>query len=625
MEQHISNINKYIDVLINDVNPLISETDTEKMGILIDDKLKIASNKIYKELNLSLLDGEYVNLKISEFPDLDKKFNQLLEILSDIKDDISIFTNANEDFCKILLFDIKRYKSFIHYISQKIEKPERILISIENNDENTSINLDNDTFNFKKIRELFDINFSLSISDIFLSVEIEDIFNLVKINTKLNRNKDDYDNEEPFIYKSLKCKCDLLTLKFWVRYKNDEIFNSLFISSDGLDYKIDPSKNSKNSKHTNFEELIINAYSINERDNINYLSEKKDIKDCQKDSDYFLNIQYALKQGKLNLISNIIRKYRIEKYDRIKEGQSVFDDYSIRLNLNYLYNNKLSLICRKFSQKIKASGIKEVDKALEEIKLVQDETNIRNYYPHMKSAQCYVKYIDYLFQSVTTPITENFDEAEKYLNKLKECNENIKADLDFDERTCFHPFRPTYKECIDDNIFIYSSFIIPIEYSKQDKKLKILESDYNRLNTILSLNKSLMRDRNEIKKAREEVNNSQKHNIEILSIFSSLVLFVLGSIQIFQKFENIQGATQFMIVLAFCLCVFSLVMGIIFCQNKYAKYITGSIIIILMTYFVYKYLPDNKKYSSKIQNKENLEINKGNKDSIYTNTHYKKE
>lgn len=65
-----------------------------------------------------------------------------------------------------------------------------------------------------------------------------------------------------------------------------------------------------------------------------------------------------------------------------------------------------------------------------------------------------------------------------------------------------------------------------------------------------------------IEKNRRSIENSEKKNIEILSIFSAIVLFSFGEIQMFQRLEG-NEIFKFSLLFAYSLIMFVLVIWLI--------------------------------------------------------------
>lgn len=67
----------------------------------------------------------------------------------------------------------------------------------------------------------------------------------------------------------------------------------------------------------------------------------------------------------------------------------------------------------------------------------------------------------------------------------------------------------------------------------------------------------------EIEVLKSDIVDTEKKQIEILGIFSTMVLFVAGNIQIFTKVTSFATGLHFMFIFALCLSLFVLLIWIV--------------------------------------------------------------
>jgi multidrug efflux pump subunit AcrB len=81
---------------------------------------------------------------------------------------------------------------------------------------------------------------------------------------------------------------------------------------------------------------------------------------------------------------------------------------------------------------------------------------------------------------------------------------------------------------------------------------------------------------------QDELKENQKNNIQILAIFSGIVMFVSGSIQIFQHAESFKDAAMFMLLFAASLSLFALLIYALFSNGKQIKLLMLSVILAII-------------------------------------------
>ena len=143
-------------------------------------------------------------------------------------------------------------------------------------------------------------------------------------------------------------------------------------------------------------------------------------------------------------------------------------------------------------------------------------------------------------------------------------------------------------------IFISSSYVVPVDYEKEEKRIEKLQSDLIKLKAIIEAKKSIdsaiLKLRAENKSLQKEVRSlkensitetkritdtvqsdlkeNQKSNIQILAIFAGIVIFASGTIQIFKGASNIKDATIFMLLFASALSIISLSIWLLFTSKS---------------------------------------------------------
>lgn len=263
------------------------------------------------------------------------------------------------------------------------------------------------------------------------------------------------------------------------------------------------------------------------------------------------------------------------------------DSYSIFCNkvcLNYLYNCRLSLLL-----KVENNSIHGVWSESVRITNIQDHTLFYNYFPYIKLAQWYCSYIE----SNITDLTK-IDDLKRAVCEMQRCVDKANEHIRHSEflTGSFLPYRPGLDACIETinlkdgsqlKVFISTSYMVPVDYVKAKKDISKLTSQHIKYNAIIEnehkvkdlidpierdqqnlkqrIIESELRQQNSINQSETNINAELKHNlrsnVQILGIFAGLVLFVSGSVQIYNGATTIRDAATFMLLFAAAIGIIS--------------------------------------------------------------------
>lgn len=543
--------------------------------------LRIYGILIYKSLQFSVISGEYIN---------DAKFEEkLTQCKSDIR---KILTNVHDEayaaieksFCNIIINSLDNYRDIVHKYRIHINNPDKIFLISEFGSESidTATNMDF----IDLVSDSLMLNYSLVLARIDMTLTLDPQY-LRDLLFLLKRLEDSRDNKQKFCLYLID-KCKLLVLKFRLQHRNNDIFSSLVISYNFSDEEFNPDS-IKLEFLSVFGDLVKNAYPDTNNNKSFLLKYVKDQKyKAQTILDYFLFVQYYRKESKsVEDIEKLIKEFK-DRFSGEDLNKEDFDKRSYFTCLNFLYNNRLSLWCCNLISNAKNDYEKDYEKInneLANIKKLQRTTDTKNYHPYMVLAGCYSNYIDFLYKKDIG--NTKIDIIDKYLEKFQECIMTTKEYLKWSDRACFFPFQPIYSECLishkNTSIFIYSSYILPIDYDKEEGCLTDLRSKYEQYKMTLGVHKSLVNDRIKMEKVQQEAQNSQRNNIQILAIFATLVVFSMGSIQMFKNFPSSTDAIKFMLAFGFALCLFAISIWFVINTNKICR---GFIYVILFICFM---------------------------------------
>ncbi|RAL57558.1 hypothetical protein BLD25_02800 [Candidatus Gracilibacteria bacterium GN02-872] len=269
-------------------------------------------------------------------------------------------------------------------------------------------------------------------------------------------------------------------------------------------------------------------------------------------------------------------KDKFEKsYKKLKSILEKFNSYKKNQNITFFINNLISLL-----NKIAENGNEKFDYYIE-IDLINnfiDENDIKQtYFTYYKFAQLY----------------KNLGKLKKQDLHFRTAEDNINLAIKkFEEQNgAYFPFIATSDIFSETSIFSYSTFIIPTKtdyYLKvKQEQIKILEEKSElKLNTMISDINNKILSNEEI--LSEKLHDNNIKTIEILAIFSAIILFTSSSIQIYQYLTDTNSAIIFLLTFSLSLIGFIGIIIFLFSKNiSTKKYIIFLIIFISLFLLIY--------------------------------------
>jgi len=238
---------------------------------------------------------------------------------------------------------------------------------------------------------------------------------------------------------------------------------------------------------------------------------------------------------------------------------------------NYALNNRFSLFTKTCKSK---------EKLYEEYEKIEEKDN-KNYFPQYKLIDKSIELLKAELNEKNNTITiEQIEEIENYLNKIEPAYKTYKTNIEWILEHIYFIYRVSFDECIIDNIFIYSSFLLPLDNRKS-------KEDYKRINDDFRVLKSQIDPLKRIVQFDEKIEKRDTKTIELMGLFTAIIAFVIGSIPTFQYMKNIYDVGIFFVVFATSLISFLLVLLFITGRikvNKEQKWWESPIIYFLFFY-----------------------------------------
>ncbi|MBC3538742.1 hypothetical protein ACFSC6_20045 [Rufibacter sediminis] len=370
----------------------------------------------------------------------------------------------------------------------------------------------------------------------------------------------------------LRDKCNFLLYKILKRLEEDD--QRYFYTHDLQDKEVKKENLSINF-YSSFKQLTDSHYQENERPNL-----------VQKQR--FQNFEPLFRNNALNLFSGFhtLIKYKkdfhpdlnkldevTKKFDLLVEQTianqthtHLFDSRASLISQNYAHNNCFSLCL----QTCDIDSIKSRLKAIEEL---QDTTEVHNYFP-------FFYYASFLENKIkeAIPLAESKQDLNKIHQTIRLLGETLKKcfiSYEWCKDRTLLAFQLPFNECIKPiivqgttiNIFLSSSFILPLNYNTILLERDRLEREYLRLQTLYEVKQEIVQEKNEIKKQKEDlqnfINSHDRKQVEILSIFAAFVFFTAGSIKVFEKAVLFSEVVLFMLATAYSLGLFVILIWLI--------------------------------------------------------------
>jgi hypothetical protein len=562
-------------------NPIFNSSNPEYLQNLLS-LVNNTHNDLIYNLHLSVISGEYIeDLKFEERLE---EFKILIEGIPSIPDS-QILLAEIESLSNILMQEfylpyeraLKYYRNLVSYSNTIINgNLQETIMDVFLHPDNLSEN--------KKSVQLESINdfikYNIKLAKIDLSIVTSDTIlkELLLIKEGLE-NK----NNKSFIFKLLLNKCNFLIKKIILRYKKTALLYKINFKYSSLkpetfevgefDY-FDRNIAVHDSNNPDIESTNLPKYNEYIR-----TSQSKFIDNSELTyEDYHTLIRYYkdISPDKLSL------KKLIDAFEKeiLKKNLSNFDIRAHNISLNNLRNHYFSFLLSE-----KTNTLEIINEYFNKIVLTQKSTRIFNFFP-------YERFIKYLFCQLKVIYEKNTSEseiekAEVLLTRLKDLIKDLKLNFSWCEENKFLNFQHPFAECVFNYkhsetelipIFLNSSFVLPTNFNDDENKIKELIEELVSFETIHKVHRSISKEKKEIRETKDEVketknklDQSDKRNIEILSIFSAIVVFATATTQLFPFIKSTSGALQFMLVFSFSLCSFVLVIWLITRESEIRK------------------------------------------------------
>ena len=608
MNQNITNyigkIPKTIENIESSISAILTNIEGNEGSLVYKeiDALNTNIQNIISSLFDSVLIGEYLdkdidkqlewirnNLTYTEqleneiLPNKDK-YKAILPLINSLKDK----TNEIQGV-------IKHYLLFIEDVKTIVSNPEKDEIFILLKNKYQSVN-DSETL------KLFTLNLFLCFSDILFTEKQDCYQEITYVKELLSEKRFLNLNLNPQIEK-MKKKASFLLFK-WC--KRAELRGFSMLKEDKIkEYKED-----------------INDFGGKWKDWVTYIENhhyKEDEKHLFVEKIKELYIKIEDKELKNFTCQNIYSyiKYHKEidkKIDKLDEIISILDkrrfcttdnyDKNIRTIIyNYARNNRFSLFTETCDNR------EDLQKEYNKI----DNKDNRNYFLQYKFIDKSIELLNAELSEKNENITiDQIEEIEKYLEDIEPEYKTYKTNIEWILEHIYFIYRVSFDECIIDDIFIYSSFLLPLDNRKSKDGFEKVSDKFRELKSQLPLFRKMAEFNGDVSKVKEELfqfdEKIEKHDtktIELMGLFSAIIAFVMGSIPTFQYMKNIYDVGIFFVAFATSLISFLLVLLLITRKTRINRRFWYQLILIVIFYIAMivftTYLSNKKDTTQTIQ------------------------
>lgn len=527
----------------------LDETQTE---LFLQDA-DISAIEIVRQLCYSLLLGEYVFLE------------NLKDCLNDAEDRVKNIIKDSDylpgsiqkkifEYISCVTIVIEGYKIFIQKISNNYSKDKINFIFSENNHFEDVIKESDLSDKLASICDYFILFLEVTFTDHFPSNENGYVTRLFAFENKITALKVQEYND---LTKVITIKIKFLQHKWKERNVTDNPNSHIYLS-DGDIRVVENFKNDENLKLKEWLNIIETQYELISKSWMYILEERvRPFKELDLDELKILEIHQLIKYYK-DVKPNYDKLVEISNHliSRPVDNPNIYNKYSKIISINYSLNNKFSLFLEQN---------KDLDRIKKEYLTVKNKIagGVYNFFLEYK----YLNFVtEFLLDKIN--VEDKLNYIEKYDDIIRShCKMEIEAYLSNKEWSLSnfnYVFVLPYEECLVpcDNIselkhvFYASSFVLPPSNNKIEKDYIKIKEDYDKINLLVNTGKYFKKEIQKIEDLTKELDKKDFKSIEIISIFTAIITFVLSSIPSYKFVTGVWDSLLFMLTLASSLGIF---------------------------------------------------------------------
>lgn len=508
---------------------------------------------IVREICLSLISGEYyVNNDINDR--LDSAENEIKDFpryANTLSEEIQKRVLESSNTINII---IENYKIFIKDIIDRYSEEQDFYLFAQNPHFEDIINGSDLSEDYQKFVNYFITLLGIVRLENFPTTNKEYIMEIFEYGSKINKISI---HEYSDISTEIETKVTFLKHKWKKRIENINPYHSNYLEGGKLKTIEDFSGGNEVLKNwvgiidtqydlisNNWKDIITKRVALYKSKVLDTLS----VLELHQLIKYYKDVKPNL--SKLNEIALFLKK----KADEVDGDESCFTKYAYNIIYNYAINNVFSLYVSKEQN---------IDNITQKYKEIRESIKgaVNNYFLRFK----YLEYlVNYLQSKILNDEKINF--LNEYSDLIEDCHAEMQEygnDIEWAKLNFNFVFMLPFDECLVscevvgiETIFYPSTFVLPPSILKTERDYKIIKQKYD--NLLLSYNTGKYF-KNEIKKIEElgkDLDSKDFKAIEIISIFTAIITFVLSSIPAYRFIDSVWESLLFMLSLATALSLF---------------------------------------------------------------------
>ncbi|PTD14382.1 hypothetical protein [Flavobacterium columnare] len=565
MKRYIDDISSSVDAFekkfneFSDSNSTKNNEDKKSNGEVIDSQelnneifIQDIDNSAIDTIRLlcySLLSGEYVCID-----DLASQLNTIEEkVKGFVKNADFLSNNVQEkifEYSSAITMIIEGYKIFTLDISNKYSTERIDFLFSENNIFEKVLKESQLSEKLDVLTDYFFCILGINHIDHFPSNENDYITNLFELEKRLTNLKAP---EYTDLTKDVLVKIKFLQHK-WKQRKVRENPNSHLYLSDGNIKAVEDFKE-ENDKLKEWCDIIETQYELISSWIYTLESRVKTYKKSELSTLTVLQLHQLIKYYKD--VKHDHRKLdEISKFLESKKSlTSSYNQYANIIGINYSLNNSFSLYLE---------NNKNIDLIKGEYRNVKNKIKgeINNFFLEYK-------YLNRITESLVIKINEEdkIQYIEKYEDVIKiHCKETFESYFlkkEWSKLNFNYVFILPFEESLVPStikglthIFYASSFVLPPSNNQIEKDFLKIKEEYDKLILFVDTGKYFKKEIQKIEELNKELDKKDFKSIEIISIFTAIITFVLSSIPTYKFVDSVYEALLFMLSLATALAIF---------------------------------------------------------------------
>lgn len=591
----------------------LSEFDSIKnIDIIIKDDKKF--DKIvfdfFEKLNLSIICCDYLS-------DINETKSLVIELKSKIKK-IPIPTPEDENdesgqersnkfiaFRQLVLIAIEKLEYTLSFIEKKYTFSDIGNVFEIGDDYSSNPFIIDLADSLQRNFNLFQINLNIFLFDFGLSYNTDKINTLTSYQREIQKEYSDLP-----LQRQISIKAKFLVHKILIRTLQTKDVDKLIIVEGINELLFDLKKKPDNTRFEEYSEYIKNHYELKnswKHDLEKFIAIKKLTEKSLEELTFF-EIHRLVKYYKdikpnLEKLSEI-RNQLQPQFSVYEKEEICFDKYALAISLNYVANNHFSLFLQNLETIYSDEGIddisikifSQIDLAYKEITEIQQETNVKNFFPQFRL----IKFLSRIFKSLKSKelIFKKKEVTNKiisYLDDVRDLKKNYENNITWMNNNYNLVFQLPFEECklkkpdSDKYIFVASSFVLPLDRLKYFEEFKEYELEIKSLKSSLDIfnivDSEIGNTKSEFeKKIGKEIKENEIRNIELLGIFSAFLALISAAINSLGYIDTAVEGLIFTLALITSIPLFVLIILSI-TRDKYLKS-NWFLIVLIIVFFI---------------------------------------